>query len=235
MNIGDIVNALKEFFLDILGYLIPGMFFIIIMSVVIGDNYKFSVDSLGSDYKNFFSYLLFFWAYIIGYVLYPLSEFTDKILFKVSLLKLQTMSDIDNSIALSDQFELCKLALTEIIAVKNPNFVAKGSLFSPRDLRSVVMSYIPEADTKIYTFMFRSEICKNVGSSSFFSCLLILLFMIIDLFFNCRLLLDDKSILLLMTVLLLISSGMLIKTRMRFYSIAQRIPFTIFIAKYYKI
>ena len=237
MKISDLVDALKAFFFDVLGFLIPGFYCILILSFLVLPQYKFEFDYGGLN-KEWNSSILVIISYILGYCLYPLSDWSDKIIFRFKFLKLKTQSQVESDIDSSTELAICKVALTELL-LKNDSTpvipaVALDNM-SARNLRSIIMSYIPEVDTKIYTFMFRSELCRLISSFTLFISLLGLLLSIVNNIVISKILLksDFKSI--AVYSLLLLSCYFLTKARMRFLSIAYKIPFSIFIAKYFKI
>lgn len=151
MSLSDSINAIKEFFLDILGFLLPGLFFIYIILVIT------KIENANIFfYEESNTFLLIIGAYIIGYILYPLSNWSDYLL--------QYDNDkVSSSIQASTEFHLCLEVLKKII----PSFADHEiedlkQEWKVRNLRSLVMSYIPEADKKIYTFKFRAELCRII-------------------------------------------------------------------------
>ena len=45
MKISDLINSIKEFFLDFLGYFAPGFFLLILLDTTVNDEFKISVSS----------------------------------------------------------------------------------------------------------------------------------------------------------------------------------------------
>lgn len=235
MKLSDFIDAVKEFFLDIIGYFVPGFFGVLILSICIQPNYKFNLSGLGFD-SEWNIFIILFLSYLLGYLFYSFSDLTDKLIFWLKFLKLKTPKDIDREIESSQELQIAKTTLKDILVDKNGLPVVDVTSLNTmraRNLRSIVMSYVPEADTKIYTFMFRSELCRVISSVSFLISLFgfVLLFVAVFTksfsFFKT----DPKSIMLY--CILFVSSFFLTKTRIRFLSIAYKIPFSIFIAKFY--
>ena len=95
------------------------------------------------------------------------------------------------------------------------------------------MSYVPEADQKIYTFMFRSELGNHIGFVFFSFGLWLLLSNICLDSINSTILIKESLLgLIQVPILIIIISYFFHVTRKRFIIIAYKIPFSIFIAKF---
>jgi hypothetical protein len=237
MKLSDAIDALKAFFLDILGYFIPGFFALIVLGYTIRPNLKYNSQLLGID-SSWNSFLIVFFSYVLGYVVYSLSDLTDKTLLKIRFLKLPNSNKIENDIEKSHEIEITKTALKELFRKKDgsPAFDdAKLDSLNSRHLRSIIMSYIPESDTKIYTFMFRSELCRSISGFAFFYGILGIIFSIINTLTNKHFLFQSNTQCITVYIILIITSYYFTKTRFRFLTIAYKIPFSIFLAKYFAI
>lgn len=87
---------------------------------------------------------------------------------------------IEKKVTERTAFKLSKQLISEDLKSKQINKHLDNATL--RDLRSITMSFIPEADQKIYTFTFRSELSSHNGNISFVIGLLGLMFTI---FKNC--------------------------------------------------
>lgn len=233
MNISDAIDAIKSFFLDIIGYFIPGFFAIVVLDYCVRPDFKYDINNLGVG-EEWNQFLIIFFSYIIGHVIYSASDFVDWIIRKLKFLNLKSVDSIESDIEKSHEVEIARVALRELMKRQDgsPAFdEVKFSSLKARNLRSIVMSYIPESDTKIYTFMFRSELCKNISCFAFLFGSFSLLSLMNS--WNSFVILDGAHISIYF--LLIICSYFLAKTRMRFLAIAYKIPFSIFISKFFAI
>lgn len=230
----EIIEALKEFFLDILGYLIPGIF---AFSLIIS---SFDIDLksylLKAEIDTPLVYIII--SYCLGYVVYGLAMLRDQFIEKW-LKKVETPNKISAKVKGSVQYKISVEALKSLWSKSSliaPDKQDDVETFDMREVRSAVMAYIPEMDTKIYTFMFRSELCNHLN-------MLLLAYVILGLIakltihlFSCYPGIEwipDGNLIVFFCAFLV--SILLHKARMRFLSITYKIPFTIFIAKYYPI
>jgi len=219
MKLESFISVLKEFFLEILGFLIPGYLFILIFIGYSTLNYAFlpSVILFFKD-KPESTMLL---AYIMGYFIYPCHKIGDNIrnwlASKCNYFNNITESPISKRIEESKELSIVKNKLSSII---NEDF----SNSTYREIRNLTMSYIPEESLKIYNFMFRAELCKNISSVVFWICIPVVIYHCY--FTSCWWYLFMIPIIILFCYLLQL-------TRYTFLSIAYRIPFSMFIAKSY--
>jgi hypothetical protein len=217
MKLESFISVLKEFFLEILGFLIPGYLFLLIFICYGTINYNFLPDLiLFFNDKPEVTLLL---AYIMGYVIYPCHKigdrFRDWLSSKYNKFANVTEFPISKSIDESKELIIAKNKLTSII---NEDF----SNCTYREIRNLAMSYIPEESSKIYTFMFRAELCKNISSVLFWTCTPLIIY-------HCFYVECGKFLFLIPLIILI--CYLLQITRYRFLSIAYRIPFSMFIAK----
>lgn len=103
---------------------------------------------------------------------------------------------------------------------------------SVNSVRNIAMSFVPEADRKIYNFMFRAELSEKVNIA-----LLIIFFMgvgswLIEKATNLIGVLKTDIASLWAYGILFLAAFFLRKTHKRFYSIAMRISIPIFVVKY---
>ena len=93
------------------------------------------------------------------------------------------------------------------------------------------MSYIPEADAKIYTFMFRSDLSKHLAFISFALGFVGLTFVALDYFWLEISVFKTSKLYIVIYSILIFVTYYLAKTYSTFLSIAYRIPLSIFLAK----
>jgi hypothetical protein len=233
MKLSEFVEALKSFFLDFIGYFAPGFFALIVLyGCSTADVQKsINVQIMNEEWS---SLLVFFFSYVAGYVIFSITEYTDII----TLLFYKGEPDkINKRIENSVEYRLAKETLIKLFTKNGKPAVTLQELngMGHRSVRSIVMSYIPDADTKIYTFMFRSTFCKNVGSAACAISLAGLIFCIWSYLNGQQFYLRTDRLGLLVYTGLLVISIMLNNPRFYFLSIAYRIHLSIFLAKYYKV
>lgn len=232
MKASEIIEAIKEFFFDIIGYLIPGavaMSFILLCAP--GANFDIILAKVRVDPSII--YLII--SYCLGYVVYGVAIIRDKLIDKIKWIESPRRMSIriKESLQYKMAVEILKsLWIRSLLISKEKEDIEK---FDMRETRGAVMAYIPEVDTKIYTFMFRSELCNHLNVLFLFISILGFLSLLINQIFPCLLILILEPGYILFYLVALAFSFFLHKTRMRFLSITYNIPFTIFIAKYYTI
>ncbi len=223
-SIKGFFDSFKEFIWDIIGYLLPGSYILILLSVFIEPTY-FITPSLGANTSDFYIFIFISISYLLGHVVYGFGLLKEHILGKDSYTK-----KIEKQVASRKAFSLSKKLLAN--ALKGKELIDNLETASIRDLRSIAMSFIPEHDQKIYGFMFRSELSNHTGNISFIIGILGLFFTI----FSSYLLPVFKTTTphLIVYVCLILSYIFLRQTRDRFYAIAIGLPFSIYTAKQLK-
>lgn len=214
-------NSLKEFIWDILGYLVPGSFSLILLSVCVNKEYflTHSLSALNDDFENIIFLII---SYIIGYVVYGVGLWKEKILAKFSYVQ-----KIESEIKKSPSFSYSKVILAQSLDLKKiPNTLDTATV---RDIRNLVMSFIPERDQKIYTFTFRSELANQIGNISIIIGVMGLIFSIFNSIPLNIFKTDNTHIILY--ICLIICYFLLRQTRNRFYAISVGMPFSIFTSK----
>lgn len=241
MNLSNLIAALKEFFLEILGYLLPGLYVILIFILVA--NEKLSEKIIDLQDKAYVTYLLIGLGYILGYVVYGISLVRDKVLRAINgffdkwkflrKLKFTHPNDICKKIENSNEFKESRKIIEYLITKKKQDKKWENKVNSLQGVRSLAMSYIPDADKKIYTFMFRAELSNHISTISLFFALIGFISCIIHCFIELDLFKYETNYLILYSILLFVSY-FLDKTRFRFYAIAMKIVFPLFIIEFYK-
>ncbi|MGE0077637.1 MAG: hypothetical protein AB7S48_07245 [Bacteroidales bacterium] len=216
-------DSFKEFIWDIIGYLIPGLYLILVLSICIKQEFYSSSDYIGFDI-GLSTFFLITIGYVLGYVIYGFSWWKESILGKYSYRE-----RIEKEFQDKTTYKICKDLIEKKIKRQDNNQspIEKMSL---RELRNIVMSYIPESDQKIYTFTFRSELSNHIGNISLIIGLVGILsrYMPFLRFFS---IMETNKTVTLFYFSLLIAFFLLRYTRNRFYEISIKIPFSIFLAK----
>ncbi|CAM3715151.1 hypothetical protein MUGA111182_04830 [Mucilaginibacter galii] len=215
-------ESFKEFVWDIIGYFIPGLYLLLILSVCINPKY-FYHSNLISSTTNEMSPVVCFLAYILGYIIYGYSELKERKMGKRSYLKLK-----------ENEAKVRKTYINALDILKNkplPPGMTAIDFDSLREVRNIMMSLSPEADQKIYTFMFRSELSRHIGNVSITIGCFGLLHSIAK---HCFVQLDffkSGSHFWILYLALIGSYFLLRETRNRFYAIALSLPFSIYLSK----
>lgn len=216
------IEAIKEFFFDIIGFLVPGIIVLIIGKVV------FNL-SINIQESNMLINIVV--GYILGYLIFALSQIKESWLKRIAkwtwIPKILISYSEDQILYDLSQGDTFKLA-SEIIRIKT----AEGNfhLNDYKSFRNVAMSGSPEADKKVYTFMFRAELFNQLHSIS----VIVLFFLLLNHFVSLFSQLDNlsiKNIHLGWFFLFLIAALVLRKGWKRFYKIAMSIPFSLYIVK----
>jgi len=213
-------DSFKEFIWDIIGYLLPGSYILILLSVCINQEF-FVAPSLGTSTNDFYPFIFLIVSYLLGHVVYGFGWAKEELLGKYSYVK-----KIEANVSTRIAFLLSKKLISKALLTKG--ITDDLSTASLRDVRSIAMSYIPEHDQKIYTFTFRSDLSNQTGNISIVVGISGLVFSFfksipLDLFKT-----DTSHV--IMYVCLIICYFFLRKTRNRFYAISIGLPFSIYTA-----
>lgn len=211
-NMENIFGSIKEFIWDIVGYIIPGACALILLQVV------FSIN-LPSDKGHF---LFIISSYIIGHIIYGMNVFYYE-------SRKGTSYRDTNELAVKERQEYA-ISLQKLNKKLDENFDTESNI---RVIRSLIMSYIPESDTKIYTFTFRAELSNSCST-------VLLIFGIIGLMcsFVANFCLESTTFFknfsyhwVIFYTILIINSKFLKYTRNKFYKMSMSLPFSIFATK----
>jgi hypothetical protein len=244
MNVDNIVLAIKSFFMDIIGFLLPGFVSLTIGAFCI-DHYV--IASYNFILPNFDNYILIITlSYCLGYVIYGVSIIKDRIFegFSFNLKKIKeegktkalvifykelnflNPKTVNLEIEESFEYNYCNNNLFHIFGNDDKfklNFKSN---------RNLLMAKYPGLDEKIYIYMFRSELCNHLSSSLIIISLLGLLSIIITYGFTGVFILRvDKFYIALYFLILPFMFYLLNKTRMRFLKIAYKLIFSIHMSK----
>lgn len=220
------IEALKEFFFDIIGYFIPGFLIILLSKLLISINFNLENNV----------YVTIILSYLLGYVLFSITLIKDKWVDKISewsedsncklceLIKKQIISKykIEKKLLTDDTYIIASKYIKEETS-KDSNVLKSFNSF-----RSYAMSVAPLSDKKVYTFMFRAELFNQIHTISILGFFVVLIKSLSFLWTNkCFIETFEWQLILLFFVLIIT----LRKGWQRFYGISMRIPFSIYLAK----
>ena len=224
MDLSKSLEEIGKYFNEILGYLLPGLTIVCLVIFFLDPN----------QFPNYFDLadvnilLLLFLSYVCGYIVYGLSLTIEKIKRKIKIIS-QDDDLIKKRISKQEDYRLSLEELHRLI----PDLNSESLKFN--DLRNIIMSYVPEIDQKIYTFMFRSDLFKHTQD----------IFLIISLWgfiayiskpiFNNTLLFNVNGINIFLILILFFLQFPLNEGKKRFLGIAYKIQFNIFLAKIHPI
>jgi hypothetical protein len=221
-----LLESVKEFIWDILGYFIPGVYVIILLSVIITPKYFLSCPLLTEKDKGL-NLIIVILAYILGYVIYGIGEIKEKLHGDKSYMNI-----VQDSIRGSSNYIMASELLQK--KLDGANITTKVANLKMKEVRNLAMSYVPDSDKKVYTFMFRADLSRHIANTSILIGTMAILITTIH-WFNPNLdVINWDSIHFILYILLVVSFFILNTVRDRFYKIAMSIPFTIFISFYNK-
>jgi len=234
MNLSDALKNLKEFFLEFLGYFLPGFTFIFLLCILFKEDvihsFYQSIQNSGIDTNFAFVFL----SYILGYIIYGINIYTNELIENIGkwLPFLKKHIGISKNEIIKKIMESFEYNATKEIV--NNKFGKDSIDLGFSGYRNYAMSVIGGDKVQtIYTFMFRADLCSHlmiicriIGSLGLISSLLFL--------FNCEndYINNSKGHTILFITLIFVSF-FLKKTSTRFLSIALRICFPMFLSKIY--
>lgn len=214
-------DSFKEFVWDIIGYLLPGSFLLIILSACVDIAFFFDAAII-NEKTNLFPFAFIVISYLLGHVVYGFGWLKERTLKRWSYTK-----KIEKSVSARDAFKLSKELIIKALAAKGVvNDLRNATV---RDVRNLAMSFVPEADQKVYSFTFRSELSNHIGNISW----VVGLLGIVSFFWKnipLKIFLTTTNHIILY-VCLIFAYILLRETRNRFYAISIGIPFSIYTAK----
>lgn len=211
------IEAIKEFFFDIVGFLVPGV--IVIELCLITFQLEF-------EHNNLNPYIYTSLAYVIGYIV-----------FSATLVKEMLINKITNSSSQKTiEKKLCDYDIYKIASeiMDNATNSTNHSLNNFKSRRNIAISSNPEQERKIFTFMFRAELFNQLHTISLISLLGFILLLFGSIFYE-PLKLHTSNLDPLWILLFIACSLILRKGWARFYTIAMIIPFSIYVEKKHNI
>ena len=220
----NVIESLKEFVWDILGYLIPGAFFLITMNLCIKPDLCIPKNFL-IDWELFENTLVIISCYILGYIVYSLTElknnFQDSIIklipnkenFIIKYVKTKHSQNWESNFINSELFKASKLKLIK----EYPN-IEKMKI---TEIRNILISKNPEQTKILYTFKFRALMFDHI--STIFTLIGAICF--IQLISTIEILKNENSFKYLY-VLMFLMIPLLGNSKRFFYPKSMRIPFS---------
>lgn len=238
---GEIIQSIKEFVWDIIGYLIPGFAFLVLLNffaepnIVVNNNFIF-------DWNIFGSYLIIVVSYLLGFVIYSLTIFKirnqDYLISKLEDLFMNVMfkgekikTSFDKYIGSKhskywqESFKVSSTVKSTKEFLKKHDFVEVDKM-KLNEMRNILMSRSPEMDEKVYTFMFRSSVFDHLATLLLFICFAAFtqgVFIVFNLNIS---FLKTQNIHIALYFVFLFLIPLLGNSKRIFYSISQRIPFS---------
>lgn len=225
---GDVIQSLKEFIWEIIGFLIPGFLFLLILNFVLLQ--EISVDNKFLFSWNIFNntYIIIVLAYALGFVIYCISDFKvclqDYIIEKLYSIRLNDNFftkmhskyweiEFENSATLKSAKE--RLERDNITHVSDMEI---------NELRNIFISRNPDMERTVYTFMFRSTFFNQISTIMLSIIILAILQFILEHFNILFIKLDSQYILFYILFLFILKP--LGDAKRKFNSISNRIPFS---------
>lgn len=178
--------------------------------------------------KGIFVGIFIVLSYIIGYVVYSVGLLKEIWRGNNSYAK-----KIETEVSKRENFKIAKEFLVKALQEKGSDNDLQNA--SVRDIRNIAMGFAPEADQKIYTFMFRSEFANHIANVSFVVGIIGILCSFIHLIpwnsIQTAIIFKVGGKFALLYGLLFTSYFVLRAARDRFYSIAIGLPFSILVSK----
>lgn len=213
-SIKDSLAIIKEFFLEILGFFLPGIHLIVGFYFISNEQQQnFFFKFISIDKFSFFIPIL---SYVVGYFIYGLGQLgfiRSNFIVKTA----QIEKDIENSAIFKSVHKSISNTINEPVAYKC------------KEVRNLAMSYLEQYDIKIYNFMFRAELCHSMSIVVMFLALIGLSSMIFK-----SLPFRSDSNYFWFYVLLVFSALIFQITRKRFFKIAMELIFPIYASKFIK-
>lgn len=209
----DIVASLKEFFFDIIGFFVPGFIAIIIIEKVFGISTGFLSEV----------YIMIIMSYVMGYIIHSFTLLKDSWFNKLSkIIPISSVRTVLDDLSKRDNFKL----VSKIIEKETMEDDQKLSDY--RSFRNYAMSAVPEADKKVYIFMFRAEVFNQLHT-------IVLISLFIGIAFNlssfCTDIFKDHVVNWAILIVFFILAFTLRIGWNRFYAISMNIPFSIYLSK----
>ncbi|GGX19290.1 hypothetical protein [Aquimarina muelleri] len=223
---GDVIKNIKEFIWDVIGYLIPGFLLIIVFNLCLLPSIGIE-DNFLIEWEKFSDYLIVIISYILGYVVYSLSDFKalkqDRLLdFLVKKLpKFESYFSKHKNNHWEKTFKESATFKNAVLFLKEKGYKDTDKM-KINEIRNILMSRNPSMDQKVYTFMFRASVFNNISTIL----LVIISLAFIQLFTSLKGLYFIKTTpqFIIIYFIFLFLIPLLEKGKKRFFQIAMRIP-----------
>lgn len=233
MKIEEVIAAVKEFFLEFIGFLLPGFILILLTYAFIRNDLRLAI--LSTWPKEYMSTQVLVASYVVGYVLYGASLVHDlfvhwmlKILRGLGVKTKKTfIQAVYDEIEQSIEYETTLRILHKKLGIRKKEL----HKLPVNNVRNIAMSYVPEADKKIYNFTFRAELSEKVGTAFKIIFLLGVLSFIFEKMNPDYKVLNTDRWALLSYALMLVATYFLGYTKRRFVRISTKLIFPIFLVQ----
>lgn len=235
MGLGDAIVVVEKFFLDIIGWLLPGATFLFLASGMVRLTATGATISTPRDIDA--NSIVIVVGYILGFIVVSMAEHyivpllneavgrlshrgTSRSVLWWVIPGLRPDVTLFNEIVKSESYKLAAEKLHLPLGLIHPSGSSDAIKHAVHEARDIAMSAAPDHDQKIYKFMYTSQLCGGVAAA-----------VAVGLPLHAVLASPHVSMLrqvslwplvVYVTVVLL-----LIERRNRFFSIAMRIPFAI--------
>lgn len=222
----NIIQNLKEFIWDIIGYLIPGFLLIIVGNFFLIPNIPFDNNFL-FDWEYFGAYTIVVLSYCLGYIVYGITMFKIEIQdFLISKLCSYRYLKFLSSLKSDSWRELFENSGT--FANSKKFLSEKGfdniGVFKVNEIRNILMSRDPSMDQKVYTFMFRASLFDHISTILILTVICAFIQIVLNIWGLYFLKFNELYLVVYLIFLFLIP--MLGSQKRKFFSISQRIPFS---------
>ncbi len=216
----NFIDSLREVSFEVIGFMIPGFIYLVLILTTINNELltNFTIVALP---QTIYSWVFLILSYILGYVALGLSLICSNIFGKCSYQNIN-----EKQLQVPKLFKAC-LNKYNTENPESPLTEEDGI----RELRTRVMSFIPESDNKIYSFKFRSDLCENISKVLFLHSLISLLLSSIQRLGCINVIVNDTNGFICFYIILIIIAYILTVVRDRFYDIGMRVPLSIFLSK----
>jgi hypothetical protein len=222
MDVKNFFDSFKDFFWDIIGYFLPGLYLLLLLSSCVLPERFYYTEILKSN-SDLYVFIFVVLSYILGYLVYGVGVLKDKLFGSYS-----SSQKIEKKTQETAEFKLSKELMKNYITEHQLTTTIDDDI-KTRSLRNLVMPFVPEVDNKTYTFMFRSDLCKHIGNISLLIGILGYLNKLVDWFWGSLPVFKVDSAYLILYSILILSYFLFRATRNYFYSIAIKIPFSAYI------
>ena len=238
---GEIIQSIKEFVWDIIGYLIPGFTLIVVFNFITPTNIGVE-NSFIFDWNIFDSYLIIVISYLMGFVVYGVTIFKIR---NQDLIISGIEKRLENKIEENEKF---KKGFNKFLGSKHSRFWQRkfkdsSTVKSARsflvdegykdvnkmdlnEIRNILMSRNPVMDEKVYTFMFRSSVFDHLSTILIIMLTFVLIQKILIFFGSDVTFIKIGGVYTVFYLISILIIPLLGNSKRIFYSISKRIPFS---------
>ncbi|SEF67328.1 hypothetical protein [Sphingobacterium lactis] len=179
----NIIQSLKEFIWEIVGFLVPGLFLIILSNFLISTENQIKNNFL-FDWDAFEHSLIIIQGYIFGYIIYSLTKYKvyiqDKIidyLFYIAKSNKNMINDYVNKKIIKFIYRFLyirhssywhkdfqKSELYKAVLQKYRSEISNIDSMNVNEVRNILMTKNDKQSQVIYTFIFRSSMFDHIST-----------------------------------------------------------------------